>query len=110
MRSPPAARDFCGLAVDVFFESDCGERRQSQARGNGNVLARDRISMHAAVVSYVATSIDTGISVQDLFVPSFTRGADAIAMSRHRGGVHHEYNVEPDSAFRINVRTLLSAS
>ena len=76
----------------------------------GTSLPGNRICVHAAVVSHVAAAVDTGIGVQDLFVPTFTWRADTVEMSRNRGGIHHEHNDEPDSAFRINVRTLLSAS
>ena len=78
--------------MEVSFESDRGERRQSQDQGLRTPLPGNRIGVHPTVVSQVTAAVGAGIGIQDLFVPTFTWGADTIEMSRDRGGVHGDHD------------------
>ena len=50
-------------------------------------LPTDRIGVHAAPVADIAASVDTGVGIQDLFVPTFAGCSDSIGVSGNRCGV-----------------------
>ncbi len=47
-------------------------------------LPRNRIGVHLARITDVATSVDSSVSVQDLFVPTIARCSDPVAVSGNR--------------------------
>src|SRR5271157_4180709 len=53
-------------------------------------LPRNRIGVHPAPITDVATSVDSGVGIQDLFVPTLARCSYSIGMSGNRCGIHRE--------------------
>ena len=53
-------------------------------------LPRNRIGVHPAPVTDVATFVDCSVGIQDLFVPTGTGRSDSIGVSRNRCGIHRE--------------------
>src|ERR1700737_1134548 len=56
----------------------------------GASLPGNRIGMRAAPITDVATSVDSSVCVQDLFVPAVPGRSDAISVSGNRGSVDGE--------------------
>ena len=46
--------------------------------------------MHPAPITDVATSVDSGVGIQDLFVPTLARCSYSIGVSGNRCGIHRE--------------------
>src|SRR5208283_1019997 len=53
-------------------------------------LPRNRIGVRPAPITDVATSVDSSVGIQDLFVPTLPRCSYSVAVSRNRCGIHRE--------------------
>src|ERR1700731_3383933 len=51
-------------------------------------LPTDLIRVHTTPISNVGTSVDSSVSIQDLFVPTRARWSYSVGVSRNRGGIH----------------------
>src|SRR5260370_7572917 len=53
-------------------------------------LPRNRIGVHPAPITDVATSVDSGVGIQDFFVPTLARCSYSVGVSGNRCGIHRE--------------------
>jgi len=51
-------------------------------------LPTDLIGVHTTPIANVATSVDSSVGIQDLFVPTRARCSNSVGMSRNRCGIH----------------------
>src|ERR1700731_4648731 len=51
-------------------------------------LPRNRICVHPAPIADVATSVDSSVGIQDLFVPTLARCSYSVGVSGNRCGIH----------------------
>ena len=53
-------------------------------------LPRNRIGVHPAPITDVATSVDSSVGIQDLLVPTLARCSYSVDVSGNRCGIHRE--------------------
>ena len=53
-------------------------------------LPRNRIGVHPTPITDVATSVDSSVGIQDLFVPTGAGRSDSVGVSGNRGGIDRE--------------------
>ena len=46
--------------------------------------------MHPTPITDVATSVDSSVGIQDLFVPTLAGCSDTVGVPRNRRGIHRE--------------------
>src|SRR5260370_42617458 len=62
-------------------------------------LPRNGIRVHTAVIADVAAAVGFRVRVQNLFVPTFAGGAEAIGMTWNRRGADHKNQVRSIVSF-----------
>src|SRR5438034_11265673 len=53
-------------------------------------LPRNRVGVHSAPITDVATSVDCSVGIQDFFVPTLARCSYSVCVSGNRCGIHRE--------------------
>ena len=53
-------------------------------------LPTDLIGVHTTPITNVATSVDSSVGIQDLFVPTRARCSYSVRVSRNRCGIHRK--------------------
>src|SRR5260370_20671034 len=76
--------------IGVFLKSNNPKRRKMDGDRRAVSLPRNGIRMHTAVIADVAAAVGFRVRVQNLFVPTFADGAEAIGMTWNRRGVDHK--------------------
>ena len=74
----------------MSFEPYCRQRGQRQAEGMRASLPGNRIGVHPAPITDVATSVDSSVGIQDLFVPTGAGRSDSVGVSGNRCGIHRK--------------------
>src|SRR6516225_3468970 len=58
----------------------------------GSALPRDRIRVDTSIVAHIASAVDARVSVQNFFVPPFSRRSNSIEIPRNRSRIYHKQN------------------
>src|SRR5260221_6533523 len=74
----------------MLIKGNTPSRGRMTANGMPFALQRNGTRMHTAVIADVAAAVGFRVRVQNLFVPTFADGAEAIGMTWNRRGVDHK--------------------